>query len=205
LRETDSISTSKNPPLGNTNAGLRCQQRSRTIGGEASNPQPGQCCYSGSRGSGSCLIDVDQPLPTESWGQPPNHQGSCCSTLGPQCRNTRGKRLSPFCKLFVRLTFSLDTPTRSRASSVPLLRRRTACDRREGQRDARSCARAASSHSHLPTVLWLRSAQSVDCLDRKSTASLRIDRDGNSLPLPGKSTGWPENAIIGLKIYPLLG
>jgi hypothetical protein len=74
----------------------------------------------------------------------------------------------PFLQLFVRLTFSLDTPTKSRASSVPLPRRRTACDRRDGQRDARSCARAASSHSHLPTVLWLRSTQSVDCLDRRS-------------------------------------
>src|ERR1700731_3751907 len=39
---------------------------------------------------------------------------------------------------------------RSRTSSVPLLRRRTASDRRDRQRDARSCARAASSHPHLP-------------------------------------------------------
>jgi hypothetical protein len=35
-----------------------------------------------------------------------------------------------------------------------------------------------------------------------STASLRIERDGNSLPLPAKSTGWPENATIGLKHIP---
>jgi hypothetical protein len=38
-------------------------------------------------------------------------------------------------------------------SSMPLLWRRTACDRRDGQRDARSCAGAASGHSHLPAAL----------------------------------------------------
>jgi hypothetical protein len=34
------------------------------------------------------------------------------------------------------------------------------------------------------------------------TASLRIDPDGNSLPLPDKSTSWTENAATGLKYIP---
>jgi transposase len=44
---------------------------------------------------------------------------------------------------------------------VPLLLRRTACDRRDCQRDARSCARAASSHPHLPAALWLRACGTI--------------------------------------------
>src|ERR1700682_4111770 len=49
---------------------------------------------------------------------------------------------------------TVKTP-RSRLHRTSLLRRRTACDRRDGQRDARSCAGAASSHPHLPAALWL--------------------------------------------------
>jgi hypothetical protein len=35
-----------------------------------------------------------------------------------------------------------------------------------------------------------------------STVILRIDLDGNSLPLPGKSTKPPENDATGLKYIP---
>jgi hypothetical protein len=42
------------------------------------------------------------------------------------------------------------TGARSRAPGLPLLRRQAAPDRRDGQRDARSCAGAASGHPHLP-------------------------------------------------------
>jgi hypothetical protein len=51
-----------------------------------------------------------------------------------------------------------------------------------------------------PRVLTLDTAGAG--FSMSSTASLRIDRDGNSLPLPGKSTGWPENEATGLKYIP---
>src|ERR1700680_1411106 len=51
-----------------------------------------------------------------------------------------------------------------------------------------------------PRVLIVETAGAK--FSMSSTASLRIDPDGNSLPLPDKSTGWPENAATGLKYIP---
>jgi hypothetical protein len=52
----------------------------------------------------------------------------------------------------------------------------------------------------VPRVLIVDTAGAK--FSMSSTASLRIDPNGNSLPLPDKSTGWPENAATGLKYIP---
>jgi hypothetical protein len=57
---------------------------------------------------------------------------------------------------------------RSRASSVPLLRRQAAADRRDGQRDARPCAGAASGHPNVRGKLEnckIEFRRSIDCMN----------------------------------------
>jgi hypothetical protein len=83
-------------------------------------------------------------------------------------------------------------PARSRASSVPLLRRPTACGRRDCQRDARSCARQASCHPHLPAALWLPGLRDESI--RRPPRSVRSPR---ASPVPVfLLTSWSPNTAI---------
>src|ERR1700694_641420 len=85
-------------------------------------------------------------------------------------------------------SMTVKTPrSRPDRPSVPLLRRRTACDRRDGQRDARSCARAASSDPHLPAALWLPGVRDYSSGARSGASNRQGPRQSrSSRPCPGR-------------------